>query len=113
MNPTGTSHRRRPSELATRLGITPGAVTGVIGRLEQTGHAHRVRHESDGRSVQVVPNPRSVQATLGHLMPMIGDLHTRASAYSPEEIALVERFLGDVAASYRAGLAALGEPTEG
>jgi len=99
-----------PSELAERLGVTPGAVTGMLGRLEATGHAHRERHAQDGRSVQVVANPASIDATVGHLLPMILDLSRRAAAYSPEEIALVERFLGDVEASYRIGLDALEAP---
>jgi DNA-binding MarR family transcriptional regulator len=40
-------------ELAARSGITPGAVTGVIDRLERAGFARRISDASDRRRVMV------------------------------------------------------------
>jgi DNA-binding MarR family transcriptional regulator len=72
-------------ELATRLGITPGAVTGVIDRLVATGHASRVPHADDGRSIQVVPNPDSFHAVATLLGPMVAELQRRTQGYSAED----------------------------
>jgi DNA-binding MarR family transcriptional regulator len=46
-------------ELARRLGITSGAVTGVIDRLERGGWVHRLADASDRRRVIVELVPPS------------------------------------------------------
>ena len=46
-------------ELARRLGITSGAVTGVIDRLERGGWVHRLADPSDRRRVIVELVPPS------------------------------------------------------
>lgn len=40
-------------ELATEVGLTTGAITGVIDRLERAGYARRERDEHDRRRVTV------------------------------------------------------------
>ena len=97
-------------ERATRLNITPGAVTGVIDRLVATGHASRVPHSDDGRSIQVVPNPDSFHAVARLLGPMIEELQRRGRHYSPEDFRVIERFLADVEAAYQIGVDALTTP---
>jgi DNA-binding MarR family transcriptional regulator len=42
-----------PGQLADRLGLTSGAVTALLDRLERLGWAQRERHPSDRRSVIV------------------------------------------------------------
>src|SRR5579862_3079248 len=42
-------------ELARRTGLTTGAITGVIDRLEKAGFVRRVRDENDRRRVIVEP----------------------------------------------------------
>ena len=98
-----------PGELAGRLGVTPGAVTGVLNRLESTGHAHRESDPADGRSVRVVPTPASIETATARLMPLIMQLTQRTADYSAEEMAVIERFLDDVADAYRAGIESLGQ----
>src|SRR6516164_9446091 len=44
-------------ELAQRTGLTTGAITGVIDRLEKAGFVRRVRDPGDRRRVVVVPLP--------------------------------------------------------
>jgi DNA-binding MarR family transcriptional regulator len=44
-------------ELATESGLTTGAVTAVIDRLERAGFARRVRDEQDRRKVNVEVTP--------------------------------------------------------
>jgi DNA-binding MarR family transcriptional regulator len=96
-----------PSELSARLGISPGATTGVVRRLEQTGHAHRTEHGTDGRSVRMVAADASVGTALERLGPLISALSTRVGRYSDAELRLVSDFLDDVAAAYREGIASL------
>ncbi|WP_395638980.1 MarR family winged helix-turn-helix transcriptional regulator [Pseudolysinimonas sp.] len=94
-------------ELAARLNITPGAVTGVIDRLVATGHASRVPHAGDGRSIQVVPNPDSFRSVAGLLGPMIAELQRRGQDYTPDDYEVIERFLADVEAAYLIGVESL------
>jgi len=101
-----------PSDLATRLGLTPGAVTGVLDRLEATGHARREADPTDRRSLRVVPAPASIDTATRRLMPLILELGNRVSGYTPDEMALIERFLGDIADAYRAGIYGIDPPPD-
>ncbi|KJL34852.1 MULTISPECIES: MarR family winged helix-turn-helix transcriptional regulator [Microbacterium] len=62
-----------PGELSRYLGTSTAAVTAIIDRLERSNHVRRERHESDRRSIYVVPTAESddeVRRTLG-------DMHDR------------------------------------
>jgi DNA-binding MarR family transcriptional regulator len=96
-----------PTEIADRLGISPGAVTSVVRRLEQTGHARRVEHDADRRSVRMIAAEESRQVALARLQPLLAALGERMGQYSEDELRLVSAFLDDVAAAYREGLDAL------
>jgi DNA-binding MarR family transcriptional regulator len=84
-------------KLAEIMGLTTGAVTRVIDRLEQAGYVRRTTDPSDRRRVvvEVVPDRvASVQSLLESL--------ERASAeevarYSPEQLALINDFLSRMA----------------
>ncbi len=93
-----------PSDLATRLEITRGAVTGLIDRLEATGHARREPDPRDGRSVRVVANPESFEGVAGMLGPMFRDLARAMADYTPDQRAVIAGFLADVEAAYAAQL---------
>ena len=97
-----------PSDLATRLEITRGAVTGLIDRLEATGHARREPDPRDGRSVRVVANPESFEGVAGMLGPMFRDLAEAMAGYTPEQREVIAGFLADVEAAYAAQLRAMG-----
>jgi DNA-binding MarR family transcriptional regulator len=45
-------------ELANQAGLTTGAVTGVIDRLEKVGYARRVHDPGDRRRVQLEVTPK-------------------------------------------------------
>jgi DNA-binding MarR family transcriptional regulator len=101
-----------PTQISARLGISPGATTSVVRRLQDTGHAHRVGHDADRRSVRIVPEPASVDAARALLDPLIRAMTERAARYSDDDLALVSEFLQDVAAAYREGIAALSESAD-
>src|SRR5919112_1004520 len=84
--------------LAPRAGITSGALTGVVDRLERAGYARRVRDEHDRRRVLVEPNDkvREQAAALYGGMREKGAKAVRG--YTAAELDAVIRFLRDVTA---------------
>jgi DNA-binding MarR family transcriptional regulator len=52
----------RPTTLARRAGMTPQAMSELVGYLEQRGYVRRVPHPSDGRGRVVVYGDRGAQA---------------------------------------------------
>jgi DNA-binding MarR family transcriptional regulator len=67
-------------ELATATGLTTGAITGLIDRLEKAGLARRERDEQDRRKVFVRALPR-VQADI---MPLYASLQARMQKLTAE-----------------------------
>ena len=90
-----------PTELARRLGITPPAVTAVVDRLEELGHATRVANPADRRAVVVTPAPASVQKAMSYLMPMIGDIDATLDGFDADQQATIAQYLERVVAAYR------------
>jgi DNA-binding MarR family transcriptional regulator len=95
---TGAATAGRLSEL---MGLSTGAVTRVIDRLEQSGYVRRVPDPADRRRVivEVVPDKvAAVQATLSR----IGQAGaTEISNYTEAQLALIEDFLTKMAAITR------------
>lgn len=83
-------------ELAELIGLTTGAVTGVIDRLEQRGFVRRVADPHDRRRVIVEPIPGATHTP--ELAAIFGPLaqatHTEIiERYSDEELAVVVDFI--------------------
>ena len=89
------------TELARRLGITPPAVTAVVDRLEDLGHATRVTNPADRRAVVVTPAPASVTKAMSYLMPMIGDIDATLDGFDADQQATIAEYLERVVAAYR------------
>jgi DNA-binding MarR family transcriptional regulator len=90
-----------PAELGRLLGITSGAATGLVDRLEQAGHAHRQPHPSDRRRQTVTVTPRTRQRLVRELQPLADDIGHLAAALSPQQRHLVAETLGRLAALHR------------
>jgi DNA-binding MarR family transcriptional regulator len=87
--------------LAELTGLTTGAVTGVIDRLERAGFAQRALDPSDRRKVIVKPDEAKVEQ---ELFPHFAQLNraTKPSfynAYSEEELAAIGDFLSRLVGS--------------
>lgn len=81
-------------ELAARSGLTAGAVTGVIDRLEQHGYARRVPDPSDRRRVRVEVTPGFYRAADRIWGPVAADWQTALSdRFSSGELEVVIAFL--------------------
>jgi DNA-binding MarR family transcriptional regulator len=80
-------------ELARAAGLTTGAVTAVIDRLERAGLAQRVRDDEDRRRVRIETTPKVWEM----VEPLMGPYLRKAGAilddYSDDEIARFATFL--------------------
>jgi DNA-binding MarR family transcriptional regulator len=82
-------------ELAELTGLTTGAITGVIDRLERAGFVRRVRDANDRRRVLIEP----VAERARDIAPLFESLDTAWSAlcarYSERELGLINTFMND------------------
>ena len=81
-------------ELATACGLTTGAVTAVLDRLERAGFVARVRDDSDRRKVNVEVTPRHYEAAGEIWRPLMEDWQrTLAAKFTAAELRVVTDFL--------------------
>ena len=80
-------------ELATEAGLTTGAVTAVIDRLERAGYALRVRDEEDRRRVKVEVTPK-LQREAGKIYgPMMSEWQAVMDSATTEQLRLMVEFM--------------------
>src|SRR5690606_6105848 len=101
---SGTDHKylglltrngpKTAGELGQRSGLTSGAVTGLIDRLEAKQLAERRADPDDRRKILIVPNAAQIQKLLG---PSSAKLERRIVAhlktFSPRDTQVIERYL--------------------
>lgn len=73
--------------IAEHTGLTTGAVTGLVDRLEKAGYVRRVRDPHDRRKVvvELVPNDRVDALLAAVFIPFGQDLVALTPRYSAEE----------------------------
>jgi len=83
-------------ELSKITGLTTGAVTGVINRLEKAGYVRRESDPRDRRRVIIQPIPETILRELG---PLFGHFQQRffplMEEYTEEELRLLLRYYRD------------------
>lgn len=80
-------------DLGKATGLTTGAVTGIVDRLEAAGMVERVRDDKDRRRIIVRPKPDGMRR-LGPYYDQLGAEMTKlASSYKTEELELIDDFL--------------------
>lgn len=95
--------------LAAELGLTTGATTAVVDRLERAGHLSRVRHERDRRKVLLQHSPGGRALANDFFDPIKRRSDLVMDQFSPSELDIVRRYLttvGAAMATYREELAA-------
>ncbi|MER5198438.1 MarR family winged helix-turn-helix transcriptional regulator [Streptomyces sp. NPDC002884] len=82
-----------PKRLREHLGLTSGAVTACVDRLERAGHIRRVRESADRRVVHLyyAADARSVART--YFRPLAEATSAARSRFTEEELSVVLRFL--------------------
>ncbi len=84
--------RLTAGRLAELTGLTTGAITGVVDRLEKAGYVRRERDETDRRKVFIATVPERI-AEIGRLyVPMQETMHRQWSSYSDSELDFLLRF---------------------
>lgn len=78
--------------LAEVTGLTTGAITGVIDRLERAGLVRRERDEKDRRKVFIAVVPEAIDRLSKFYVPMQQAMEKICSGYSDEELRLLLRF---------------------
>lgn len=86
-----------PKELAEATGLSTGAITGIVDRLERAGYARREPNPADRRSVIV--RPRNTERLARESLPIFASLTEAMNRlneqYSDEERELILRHLED------------------
>jgi len=77
-------------ELASSAGLTTGAVTGVIDRLERAGYARRVPDPQDRRKVKLEVTPEFYARAAEIWAPLAADWRAALERFTRAEL---ERFL--------------------
>jgi DNA-binding MarR family transcriptional regulator len=81
--------------LASEAGITSGAVTGVIDRLERSGYARRVRDATDRRRVNVEVTERFYARADELWRPVAAEWQAElARRFTADQLDLIANFLG-------------------
>jgi len=93
-----------PSRLAEATGLTTGAITGIVDRLERAGFAKRMPNPDDRRSVLV---HACNEEALGKVMrPIFGALTEEMAAlrarYTPAQLEAIYAYLGETTEILRA-----------
>lgn len=87
--------RLTSGELAERTGLTSGATTRLIDRLERAGHVRRTADPGDRRRVLVEPVPKlDVDTIVSPGRQRLGEVFQR---YRPEELAVLFDYFGRAA----------------
>jgi DNA-binding MarR family transcriptional regulator len=80
-------------QLAGYLGVSTGAITDVLDRLERSGHARRAQDRGDRRRVVVWATARGREHGSVVLRALEADIVALMRRYSDQELATLETFL--------------------
>jgi len=84
-------------ELAELTGLTTGAITGVIDRLEKAGFARRERDPDDRRRIIIRPTSRAQE--IGRLFESLAQAMTKlCSQYTDRDLSLMIDFFDRITA---------------
>ena len=87
LNLISLAGRLTAGELATRTGLSTGAATRLIDRLEQAGWVRRVRDDGDRRKVLIEPVAERQEQVNAVLEPLRSKLAVVFADYPPEAVA--------------------------
>lgn len=79
--------------LAEELGLTSGAITAVVDRLERAGHVSRVRDAADRRKVLLQYSPEGRALADEFFAPLLQNSGAVMDQFTPEELEVVRRYL--------------------
>lgn len=83
-------------QLAARLKLTTGAITGVLDRLERAGRAQRTHDQDDRRRVVIQPTAEARRTGSVVFGKLRDDLDALLAQYSKRERAVIDNFLRSI-----------------
>ena len=84
--------RMTAGRLAELTGLTTGAITGVVDRLEKAGFVRRERDESDRRKVFIVPVPEKMMQMGSPYELVKRAMQKQCEAYTDAELKFLIRY---------------------
>jgi DNA-binding MarR family transcriptional regulator len=97
LKPIASGHLQpmTPGELAKVAGLTTGAVTGVLDRLEEAGYVRREHDPDDRRRIIIRPNLERLHSEVEPIWEWMTQAFTDCcSQYSDEDLRLLIGFCG-------------------
>ncbi|MGW6059248.1 MarR family winged helix-turn-helix transcriptional regulator [Streptomyces sp. NPDC055189] len=82
-----------PGRLREHLGLTSGAVTACLDRLERAGHIRRSRDSADRRVVHLHYAPGAKAAARTFFQPLAAATESARVRFSADELSVALRFL--------------------
>jgi len=80
-------------KLAELAGLTTGAITGIVDRLEKAGWAKRIADPTDRRRVIIQPGPQDTATVDGLYTAYMDSLTALLKRYSDSELVLITGFM--------------------
>ena len=81
------------SKLAAITGLTSGAITGIVARLERAGHLCREPDPNDGRKHILSPRLERIQDIQGVLTPIRKDMAVLLESFDAHQLTAIAEFL--------------------
>jgi DNA-binding MarR family transcriptional regulator len=104
-----------PGRLGEAIGLSSGATTALIDRLEKGGHLRRSRESSDRRVVHLRYADAGMELAMAFFTPLRPHTDAVLEQFSVDELRAVEKFLGGMTAAlvtYRDELRARPAPAQ-
>jgi DNA-binding MarR family transcriptional regulator len=79
-------------KLAEQAGLSPGAMTAAIDRLERVGYAKRVPDPDDRRRILIEYTPEARKRAMGIYMPLKETFEKRMSRFTVEQLQLIRDY---------------------
>ncbi|MFD3499188.1 MarR family winged helix-turn-helix transcriptional regulator [Streptomyces sp. NPDC058676] len=95
-----------PGDLARVTGLTTGAITGVIDRLESQQYVRRERDPHDRRKVIIAPTEASAKV-VGVFRPLVEKCMGLAMDYSTEELTVIGSYFEGIVTATEEAVARL------
>jgi DNA-binding MarR family transcriptional regulator len=80
-------------QLAELTGLTTGAITGIVDRLEEAGYVRRERVKSDRRKVLIHPQPPLQEEIVGIFNDLGQAVQEAVMRYDDQQLAVIRDFL--------------------
>ena len=80
-------------QLAELTGLTTGAITGIVDRLENAGYVRRERVQSDRRKVLIYPQPPLEEEILGIFNNLGQAVQDAVYLYNEQQLDVIRGFL--------------------